>query len=265
MYGNCRQNVSNKSVVDSSRVLVEIEKYKMVEIPGGEFTMGSPVNEYGRSCDELPHSVTLNDFYMGATEVPQGLWEAVMGSNPSNFSRNNEFWGDRVNCDSLPVEKVSWNDCQLFITKLNRLTGKKFRLPTEAEWEYACRAGTSTPFSTGDSIIANQASFDYLFPYKGKPLDDVPTGRINLIGHFSPNAWGLYDMHGSVCEWCADWYGEYSEKPVKNPTGPLSGKYRLIRGGSWFDCASICRSAFRSFSTPDYRYTNLGLRLVLSK
>jgi len=229
--------------------------FKMVRIPAGEFLMGSPSNEPDRDSDEGPqHRVRISrDFWMGQTEVTQGLWKAVMGSNPSRFS----------NCgDDCPVEKVSWDDCQKFIQKLNGMvSGGNFRLPTEAEWEYACRAGTTTPFNTGPCLNADQANYDGNYPYSGCSKGQYRECTIK-VGSFGPNAWGLYDMHGNVWEWCQDLYGDYASGSVTDPEGPSGGSSRVGRGGSWYGGARNCRSANRGSLTPDSRYEPLGFRLA---
>jgi len=221
----------------------KVLEYSMefVHIPPGTFTMGSPENEPGRYDDETPHKVTITKgFYMQTTEVTQGLWWEVMEENPSNFSDCGE---------SCPVESVSWEDAQRFIAELNRKQNKwKYRLPTEVEWEYACRAGTDTPFSFGKCLSHDQANYDGSNP--------VP------VASFPANTWGLYDMHGNVWEWCADWYGEYSDGPVTDPVGPEEGSHRVIRGGSWNEDAQYCRSAIRNRVRPDFCFRFIGFRLV---
>ena len=227
---------------------------EFVYIEPGSFMMGSPENEPGRGSDETQHRVTLTKgFYMQTTEVTQGQWKAVMGNNPSYFK----------DCgDNCPVEQVSWEDAQEFIKKLSRKEGKEYRLPTEAEWEYAARAGTSTPFAFGKCLSADQANYDGNYPNvcpKGKYREKtVPAGS------FSPNAYGLYDMHGNVWEWCQDWYGYYPAGSVTNPEGSSTGSGLVRRGGSWYVNDSNCRSANRLNSAPSDRFSNLGFRLVLS-
>ena len=220
--------------------------FTMVAVEGGTFTMGATA-EQGRTAEsnEKPaHRVTLRSYYIGQTEVTQELWQAVMGSNPSSFT------GDL----QRPVERVSWNDCQTFITKLNQMTGKNFRLPTEAEWEYAARGGNR---SRG-------------FKYAGSNnLDDVAWYDSNSgstthpVGTKAPNELGLYDMSGNVFEWCRDWYGDYSSDAQANPTGPASGSYRVVRGGGWDFGAWFCRVSGRYFSPPSGPHYDLGLRLAL--
>lgn len=221
--------------------------FQMVEVRGGTFTMGA-TNEQGSDADdnEKPaHSVTLSSYYIGKTEVTQELWQAVMGSNPSYYK------GDRK-----PVECVSWDDCQTFISKLNSLTGKKFRLPTEAEWEFAARGGIK---SKGYKYSGSNTIDDVAWYYSnsGKTTHEMGTK--------SPNELGLYDMSGNVYEWCNDWFGNYSSSPSNNPTGPGSGTCRVNRGGSWGIIASYCRSSFRYDCTPGNRNNRLGLRLCLSE
>ena len=226
--------------------------YKMVYIPPGTFMMGSPSSEPKRDGDERQHKVTLTKgFYMGATEVTQGQWKNIMGSNPSGFKGDNR-----------PVENVSWNDCQKFIRKLNRQEGRnKYRLPTEAQWEYACRAGTTTPFYTGNCISTNQANYDGNYPMPG-----CSKGRYRkktlTVASFSPNAWGLYDMHGNVWEWCEDCGGDYPSGHVTDPEGPSSGSTRVFRSGSWHNSAGTMRSANRNGYFPDTRGNDMGFRVV---
>ncbi|EFK11053.1 conserved hypothetical protein [delta proteobacterium NaphS2] len=229
---------------------------KFVYIKPGSFMMGSPSSEAGRDKDERQHRVTLtNGYYLQTTEVTQGQWERVMGSNPSHFE----------NCGSgCPVESVSWEDCQKFIQKLNGMEGTgKYRLPTEAEWEYAAKAGTKTPFYTGDCLSTGQANYDGNHPgnacskgeYRKKPV---------VVGSFAPNGWGLYDMHGNVWEWCQDWYGDYPSGSVTDPKGPSGGSIRVFRGGGWRLIAGSCRSANRNWNSPGIRFNNVGFRLAFS-
>ncbi|NJL15004.1 MAG: formylglycine-generating enzyme family protein [Microscillaceae bacterium] len=238
---------------------------QMVQIRGGTFLMGSPSFEPERESDETQHYVTLRDYKMGKYEVSQAQWQAVMGSNPSYFGGCDhclvEEVGTNYACDNCPVERVSWNDIQGFLQKLNAMTGKQYRLPTEAEWEYACRAGTSTPFHTGNNLITDQANYDGNYPYDGNP-EGQNRQETSLVGSFAPNAWGLYDMHGNVWEWCSDWYGAYALGAQTNPEGATTGSDRVLRGGSWYLFARRCRSAFRYFGTPANRYNSYGFRLA---
>jgi formylglycine-generating enzyme required for sulfatase activity len=218
--------------------------YKMIKVDGGTFTMGA-TSEQGSdaSDDEKPaHSVTLSSYYIGQTEVTQALWKAVMGSNPSYFEGDNN-----------PVVGVSWYDCKKFISKLNKLTGKTFRLPTEAQWEFAARGGN---FSRGYKYSGSNNIGDVAwYGNTGNATHDVGTK--------SPNELGLYDMSGNVWEWCSDCYGDYNSKSQTNPIGPDSGSYRVYRGGSWNFNAGCCRASDRSGTEPGLRFNFLGLRLVL--
>ena len=233
-------------------------KLEMVAIPPGEFMMGSPETEYGRDEDESPqHRVRINYwFYMGRFEVTQAQWRAVMGSNPSD-------------CDECPVEQVSWNDATEFCQKLSARMGREYRLPSEAEWEYAARAGTTTPFAFGDTIMPEIVNYDGDHPY-GKTAKgtnrrkSVPAGSLGVA-----NAFALYDMHGNVSEWCQDWHhGSYDAIAGGAPTDGsawLSGgeqKYRIFRGGSWSGPASKSRSAYRGGNTPDFHGFYYGFRVV---
>jgi len=224
----------------------------MVHVEGGTFQMGATSEQKDPYVLEKPvHRVTLSDYYIGETEVTQGLWEAVMGSNPSNFKGND-----------LPVEMVSWDDCQKFIKKLNRLTGRRFRLPTEAEWEFAARGGNKSrgyQYSGSDNIA--EVAW-YTSTTNDKGTKNVKTKQSNELG--------LYDMSGNVWEWCQDrygWrherYGGYSSSAQTNPQGPSSGSYRVVRGGGWRIDARLCRVSYRAYYTPDFRYFILGLRLAL--
>jgi len=228
---------------------------KFVMIPAGTFMMGSLSNEPKRDSDERQHRVIIGKpFYIQTTEVTQGQWREIMGNNPSDFK----------NCgDDCPVEKVSWNDCQEFIRKLNRQEGtNKYRLPTEAEWEYACRAGTDTPFYFGDCLSTDQANYDGNNPMPGCSRGEYRK-RTVPVGSFPPNAWGLYDMHGNVWEWCQDWYGDYPSGHVTDPIGPSSGEFRVLRGGSWFSYARRARSANRYWGGPGGRFNRFGFRGAL--
>ena len=221
-----------------------------VLIHGGEFTMGSPTYEPERKSDETQHQVRVSDFYIGKYVVTQSEWESVTGTNPSAFKGAN-----------LPVEQVSWDDCQAFIQALNRKTVQTYRLPTEAEWEYACRAGTTTPFSTGGNLTTEQANYNGNYPYNNNRKGQHRKQTV-AVDSFEPNAWGLYNMHGNVWEWCSDWYGVYESGRVENPGGSKNGSYRVLRGGSWSFGAEHCRSASRDNDTPGSRSSRVGFRLV---
>ena len=219
----------------------------MVRVEAGTFTMGATAEMKNPWDDEKPtHRVTLtNDYYIGKYEVTQTLWQAVMGNNPSEFKG-----------DNLPVEKVSWKDCQDFISKLNRITGKTFRLPTEAEWEYAARGGNK---SRGYQYSGSNNLSDVAW------YMDNSGDKTHAVGTKQPNELGIYDMSGNVWEWCQDWYGKYSSSSQVNPTGANSGSYRVKRGGSWEIIDWGCRSSYRYSSVPDFCGSNLGFRLFLSE
>jgi formylglycine-generating enzyme required for sulfatase activity/uncharacterized caspase-like protein len=226
---------------------------KFVYIAPGTFTMGSPSGELGRDSDENQHRVALSrGYYLQTTEVTQGQWKAVMGSNPSHFK----------NCgDDCPVENVSWNDAQNFIRKLNQKEGgDKYRLPTEAQWESAARAGSDTALANG-GITEKECGHDPNLDAMGWYC-----GNANKTSHpvrrKKPNAWGLYDMIGNVWEWCQDWKGDYPSRAVTDPTGPSGGSGRVKRGGSWLSDARYCRSADRDIRDPGSRLDYLGFRLL---
>jgi len=239
-------------------------------IDGGTFTMGSPDDEPGRESNEVQHQVTISPFYMGKYQVTQAEYRAVMRKNPSKFKG-----------DNLPVEYVSWYGAIEYCNKQSQkegLTpaytrnGKKvtwnrnangYRLPTEAEWEYACRAGTCTPFSTGNNITTSQSNYNGNWPYNNNVKGEFRQ-RTTPVGSFNPNAWGLYDTHGNVCEWCWDWYGDYSSAAQTDPLGAPSGPIRVFRGGSWNSLALDVRSAHRSGITPGDLDGILGFRLARS-
>jgi len=203
-------------------------------IPAGTFLMGSPKDEPGYYEDEIQHEVELTKaFWLADTVCTQELWEAVMGNNPSRFIGKNK-----------PVDSVAFEDCQVFLETV----GTGLRLPTEAEWEYACRAGTQPAYSFGGTISKKQAN------YGGTKTVEVKA--------FQPNGWGLYQMHGNVWEWCSDWYGDYPEGKVIDPIGPVSRVYKVCRGGSWGDYARILRAAYRDSFAPAARYNYLGFRLA---
>ncbi|MFZ5573118.1 MAG: SUMF1/EgtB/PvdO family nonheme iron enzyme [Thermodesulfobacteriota bacterium] len=228
---------------------------KFVYIRPGVFQMGSPGGEAGRGKDETRHQVTLTrGFFLQTTEVTQRQWKKVMDDNPAVFS---DCGGD------CPVENISWEDTQQFIDKLNQRDGRIYRLPTEAEWEFAFRAGTRKMFYTGNCLSADQANYDGNFPMDG--CSGGPNRKsIVVVGSFPPNPWGLYDMAGNVWEWCQDWYGSYPGGPVSDPAGPSSGSQRVMRGGAWNSYADNCRSANRIGYGPGEKYGNFGFRLALN-
>jgi len=221
-------------------------------IPAGRFKMGSPESEAGRYYNELLHEVILTQgYWLADTTCTQALWQAVMGNNPSEFKK-----------DLNPVENVSWRDAIEFIDRLNNeQSGLDLRLPSEAEWEYACRAGTTTPFSFGENISSEQVNYNGDTPYAGteKGLNRKQTVQVKAL---PCNAWGLYQMHGNVWEWCADWHGEYPNRTLIDPQGPNEGTKRVLRGGSWVYSARSVRSAYRDRGDPDDRDSGIGLRLA---
>ncbi len=222
-----------------------------VLLPPGTFIMGSPLDEPGRDKDETQHQVTLTQsFYMQTTEVTQAQWEAVMGSNPSYFS----------GCASCPVENISWNDVQNYIAQINLRGEGTYGLPTEAQWEYAVRAGTTTAFPNGEITETECKADPHLvaigwYCYNSEYIT-------NPVGLKSPNAWGLYDISGNVWEWCQDWYAGYPSGPVIDPAGPSSGAARVARGGHWLSYARNCRSAYRTGSEPSIHHSYFGVRLL---
>jgi sulfatase modifying factor 1 len=229
-----------------------IQKQNFVYIKPGSFMMGSPESEPGRGDDELMHEVILTKgFWLADTACTQELWEAVMGNNPSNFKGEHR-----------PVENVSWNDCKSFLEKINIVAqGTPLRLPFESEWEYACRAGTTTPFSFGEMITPEQVNYHGEYPYnKGKK--GKYRGETVDTKSLPCNGWGLYEMHGNVWEWCNDWYGEYPSKSVIDPEGPDSGWARVLRGGGWYDDGRGARSADRGGGSPDGHDYGIGFRFA---
>ena len=240
----------------------EIYGIKLVPVPAGTFRMGSEDME----DDEKPaRTIRVNGFEMSATEITQRQYESVMGENPSHFAGNDDF----------PVERVTWYDAVKFCNALsvhkgldrcyNETTWKcdfaknGFRLPTEAEWEYACRAGTTTEYYTGDNEKGLAGAGWYGYDKGNSNKSTHPVARKE------PNAWGLYDMHGNVFEWVNDWYGEYDSDSIENPVGPDSATYKVLRGGSWFSLANYCRSAFRINDRPERTSNFSGFRIVMSK
>lgn len=245
---------------------------ELVLIKGGTFTMGSPAGEAWRKKDETQHRVMLRDFYIGRHEVTQEQYKELMGSEPGMFKGSN-----------LPVENVTWFEAAQYCNALSKKEGltpayavsgsgdtmtatwdrnaNGYRLPTEAEWEYAARAGTGGPFNTGGNITPDQANYYSTYPY-----EDGPRGlyreRTVPVGSFQPNAWGLYDMHGNVWEWCWDRYGAYPSEEQTCPAGPSEGAFRVNRGGGWNDFAKHIRSAYRAAHSPVNKTFNIGFRLA---
>jgi len=236
------------------RIMNELQM-EFVYLYPGTFMMGSKPSEPGRDNDEGYHRVTLTKgFYIQTTEVTQTQWKKIMGTNPSKF---------RLGVDR-PVESVSWNDVQEFIRRLNEKQGESiYRLPTEAEWEYASKAGSETRFAFGDCLQCTQANFNCRnFLYTCPQSIAAPPGRTTPVKSYAPNALGIFDMHGNVYEWCQDWYGEYPEAGVVDPTGPSFGRTHVSRGGSWFTGDKFCRSADRNGDAPGYGGSFIGFRLV---
>jgi uncharacterized repeat protein (TIGR02543 family) len=271
---------------------------EMVSISGGTFTMGSPTTELGRSELEIQHQVTLTQgFYMGKYEVTQAQYQAVMGTNPSGFKTPVAPETSTVN---RPVEMVSWYDAIVFCNKLSmeeglspayRINGNTdptawgtvptsnnatwdavqivasstgYRLPTEAQWEYACRAGTTTAFNWGTNYISSsRANYYASHVDANNTVAGTYLQRTTMVGNYAPNQWGLYDMHGNVYEWCWDWYGTYANGAQTDPVGAVSGDGRIIRGGSWYIDGWCVRSAFRyNYKSPSLRNNSIGFRLV---
>ena len=246
-------NIDLKKVSHTAGTFTNRLGMTFVRIPAGRFMMGSPPNEPERSDDETQHEVILTkDFFMQTTEVTQGQWKAVMGNNPSYFKACGE---------DCPVESVSWNDTQNFIQKLNQMENGHYRLPTEAEWEYAARAGTTTPFAFGNCLNTDHANYNGNYPLANCPKGVYRSTTVTA-GSLQANAWKLYDMHGNVYEWCSDWYSSYSSTAVVDPVGPTKGSGRVIRGGFWNSGARYCRSANRNYGSPGSTSGSLGFRLV---
>ncbi|MBO4714714.1 MAG: formylglycine-generating enzyme family protein, partial [Verrucomicrobia bacterium] len=242
----------------------------LIWIDPGTFMMGSPEDELGRNDDETQHQVTLTQgYWLGKYEVTQAQYEAVMGENPS--------WFKGVD---LPVEMLSWNDAMAFCTKLTEIEraagrlpeGYEYTLPTEAQWEYACRAGTTTALNSGKNLSDEDQcpEMDEVgwYVYNSGEYDSdgnwADNGKTFPVGQKQPNAWGLYDMHGNVYEWCLDWYGDYPASSVTDPKGPGEGTYRVMRGGCWYEAAFGCRSACRNCCNLDDSYYELGFRVALA-
>jgi formylglycine-generating enzyme required for sulfatase activity len=214
----------------------------MILIPQGKFIMGSPLLEPGHKDDELQHQVVFSrPYFIGKYEVTQEQWEAIMGDNPS-----------QTKGAKLPVTNISWNDCQNFISKLNAKTESNYRLPTEAEWEFACRSGAKSAYSVGDKITKNDANYENV------------KGGAKPVGSYKPNSFGLYDMHGNVWEFCSDGYGAYSAGKSLDPMGIKNGRDRVLRGGSFFVDGLLLRSSTRDLVAPDFHNVVIGFRLAKS-
>ncbi len=222
--------------------------FKMIKVEGGTFTMGATA-EQGEDADiyaKPAHQVTLSSYWIGEAEVTQALWEAVMGGNPSNFTVDN----------TQPVEQVSWNTCQEFISRLNELTGRNFRLPTEAEWEYAARGGNqSQGYKYAGSNTLDHVAWYY----------DNSDNTTHPVKQKAANELGLYDMSGNVWEWCSDWFGDYTASAQTNPQGATSGDTKVLRGGSWYHIEENARVSYRLNDFPDNSHYSYGLRLAMDQ
>jgi formylglycine-generating enzyme required for sulfatase activity len=260
---------------EGDKVLTNSLGMKLAPIPAGKFWMGSPATEKERDAIELRHEVEITrPFYLGAYEVTQAQYEKVW-PKPGQGGRAH-FTAANGGGPDHPMENIRWNQAVEFCKRLSALpeeqkAGRRYRLPTEAEWEYACRAGTSTPFHHGDSLSSEQANFNGNFPYGGAAKGPY-LRKTAKAGSYKPNAWGLYDMHGNVAEWCSDYYdpGYYKKSPKADPRGPAKGVlptdykdfYRVIRGGCWLDEARACRSAYRFRAMPHDAYRLIGFRVA---
>jgi sulfatase modifying factor 1 len=258
IFCSAAAEIQAQTKAGETRIFGEIE---FAWCPAGEFLMGSPESEEGRSADEKVHKVILTQgFWMARTETTQKQWKAVMGggNNPSEWS----------GLTDLPVENVHWGDAIGFCARINQKfdgdlpEGFKFTLPTEAQWEYACRAGTTTPFSFGATLTSRQANFDGSEPY-GVEEEGPFIEKTSKAKSFQPNAWGIYDMHGNLAEWCLDGFAAY-EGEATDPLAPATGLYRILRGGSWRSEGAFLRSAYRSRPKPELKLNNIGFRIVLS-
>lgn len=249
---------------------------RLAMIPPGRFRMGSPRGEEDRSDDETLHEVEITQaFYLGIFSVTQAQYQAVVGSNPSFF--NHEARGHHLLADvppsqigDFPVDHVSWEDAQAFLRLLNESareeeSGLGYRLPSEAEWEYACRAGAccTTAFHTGATLTSQQANYNCNFPPVGAEPGPF-LRRTSRVGSYMPNAFGLHDMHGNVWDWCQDWYGEYPGGSLRDPFGAADGMYRVFRGGAWYDHGWNCRAAIRGKNVPNLRQSYIGFRIAAS-
>jgi formylglycine-generating enzyme required for sulfatase activity len=238
---------------------------EMVYISRGEFVMGSPSTEKDRDIYESPpHKVTLAPFFLGKYPVSQAQWKFIANLPEVNYALNPD--PAKFKADNRPVENVSWQDCVEFCARLSRETGKKYSLPSESQWEYACRAGTTTPFHFGETIAPELANYDGSYSYGNGPKGKN-RWETNPIGSFKvANGFGLYDMHGNVWEWCADpWHTNYKDAPTDGSVWQHGGNdnYRVFRGGSWHSLPIVCRSAYRYRYPPVYRYNSIGFRVAL--
>ncbi|MDA0834297.1 MAG: formylglycine-generating enzyme family protein [Planctomycetota bacterium] len=265
-------NCSSSDDTEVAKSMTNSIGMKLVRVPAGEFLMGSAEEDPGSRDDERPqHRVQISKpFYMGIYEVTQDEFEMMMQTNPSSFSRAGLLADapEAIDCSKLPVDNVTWYAAVEFCKRLSHLpdekkAGRVYRLPTEAEWEYACRAGTKSTFHFGDDLSSTQANFNGAHPFGA--ADKGPfLNRTAIVGSYQPNAWGLYDMHGNLNEWCLDRFDReyYSHSPEVDPRGPQTGTSRVIRGGDWYSDGRDCRCAFRYADIPDGRFYALGMRVV---
>ena len=253
-----------------------------VLIPAGTFTMGSPASEVNRRSDETQYPVTLSAYRMSKYEITNtqyaaflnaksigsdGIWaaapvyptQALIYANTSwGLTYSGSQWVPVTGYENAPVINVTWYGATEYATYIGGT------LPTEAQWEYACRAGTTTPFSTGNFLTNLQANYYWAYPYNsGTNTVTTYPGKTQTVGTYAANAYGLYDMHGNVWEWCADWYGTYPTIAQTDPSGATTGSYRVVRGGGWYGYAQYCRSAYRDYYSPNNGYFHLGFRVVL--
>lgn len=248
---------------------------EMLKIPGGTFQMGSPTEEPQRRDDEGPrHPVTVPDFFLGKYLITQAQWraicalppvdpEVVLNPSPSHFTKDFREGDTTISADQRPVERVSWHEATEACDRLACATGRPYGLPSEAQWEYACRAGTETPFHFGETLISDVANYNASVTYGRGPKGQYRQ-ETTPVGHFPPNGWGLHDMHGNIWEWCADfWHDNYEGAPTDGSAWIASParNTRLLRGGSWGYLPRNCRCAVRSSNTPDLRISNLGFRV----
>jgi formylglycine-generating enzyme required for sulfatase activity len=270
--GAAASSTGNGSIIpakpSSGATLTNTIGMHLVYVPPSDFQMGSPPDEQGRDVDERQFKATLSHgFHIGSTAVTQKQWAQVMGAHyvSTDGVHPDELMGEHFIGDNFPINCVSWNEANEFCRRLSAKENKNYQLPTEAQWECACRAGTTTPFSFGSKLTAESANIDPLSPYgapapaeqKDDPMRPMP------VGSFPPNAWGLYDMHGNVMQWCRDWYGDYPLGSATDPSGPETGEARVVRGGSWLHPAVIARSASRWSYPPVVRTNYIGFRVVL--
>jgi len=250
VHAEILQTFPVKSEGETITSAVKKPDIEWIEIPAGSFFMGSPPDELNRRSNETQHKVTLSAFKMSKYEITFSQYDLFCEATGMKKPYD-EGWGQ----NNRPVINVSWHDAKAFADWMG------CRLPTEAEWEYACRAGTTTPFNTGENITDLQANYNGNYPYNNNVKGEF-IAKTLPVGSFAPNGWGLFDMHGNIWEWCSDWYDDYPPTEQTNPEGPPSGTFRVFRGGGWRNFAQLCRSAFRYNYFPDHRHFNIGFRLV---